>query len=157
MRFNLFYEASFLAGLLAMEGVAWGMHRYVMHGFLWRWHRSHHEPRRGWFEFNDLFAFVFAGIAIAMFFIGALPGLRAVWWGAMGVTAYGVLYALVHDGLVHWRFPFPIKPTRGYLLRLVRAHHLHHKVHTKEGAVSFGFLFPADPERLAAQLKAQRP
>jgi len=30
----------------------------VMHGWGWGWHRSHHEPRRGMFEKNDLFAVV---------------------------------------------------------------------------------------------------
>jgi beta-carotene 3-hydroxylase len=33
-------------------------HKYVMHGFGWGWHRSHHEPRHGWFEKNDLFAVI---------------------------------------------------------------------------------------------------
>jgi beta-carotene 3-hydroxylase len=45
---------------LFMEGVAWFTHKYVMHGFMWVWHRSHHSARNGVFEKNDLFAFVFA-------------------------------------------------------------------------------------------------
>jgi len=152
----LINAASFLAGLVAMEGVAWAMHRYVMHGPLWVWHKSHHEPGRKGPELNDLFAIVFAAIAIALFWAGAQPGLRPLWWLALGVTAYGVLYAMVHDGLVHRRFPFPIKAERGYLLRLARAHHLHHVTHTREGGVSFGFLFARDPERLMSRLQAQR-
>ena len=40
----------FLATFAGMEGFAWVTHRYVMHGALWCWHRSHHEPRRGVFE-----------------------------------------------------------------------------------------------------------
>jgi beta-carotene 3-hydroxylase len=146
----------FLVGLIAMEGVAFGLHRYVMHGFMWSWHKSHHEPRLGWFELNDLFAIVFAAIAIALFWAGAQPGWRPLWWAAAGVTTYGVLYALVHDGLVHRRFPLPIRTDRGYLRRLVQAHHLHHLIHTKEGAVSFGFLFPQNPERLARSLSERR-
>jgi hypothetical protein len=31
-----------------------------MHGFLWVLHKSHHEPRKGAFELNDLFGFIFA-------------------------------------------------------------------------------------------------
>ena len=50
----------FLAAFAFMEGFAWVMHRYVMHGFMWVWHKSHHEPREGLFELNDLFAVVFA-------------------------------------------------------------------------------------------------
>ena len=41
-----------------------------MHGFGWGWHRSHHEPRTGWFEKNDLYAVVFAGVAIALIYAG---------------------------------------------------------------------------------------
>ena len=45
-----------VVAFLFMEGVAWFTHKYVMHGFLWVWHRSHHTPRTGMFELNDLFA-----------------------------------------------------------------------------------------------------
>ena len=148
--------AAFFAALLAMEGVAWAMHRYVMHGFLWSLHRSHHEPRAGWFELNDLFGLVFAAIAIGCFWLGAQPGWTPLWWAAGGVTAYGVLYALVHDGLVHQRWPFRIPPRGRYLKRLYQAHRLHHAVATKEGAVSFGFLAPSDVRRLSAELRARR-
>lgn len=40
----------FLATLIGMEGFALVAHKYVMHGWGWGWHRSHHEPRSGWFE-----------------------------------------------------------------------------------------------------------
>lgn len=149
--------AGFLAGLVAMEGVAWAMHRYVMHGPMWSWHKSHHEPARRGLEENDLFALVFAAMAIGLFWLGARPGLEPLWWTAAGVSAYGFLYALVHDGLVHRRFPLPVRADSGYLLRLVQAHHLHHKTHAREGAVSFGFLLAQDPERLARKLADLRP
>lgn len=147
--------AAFFGALVAMEGVAWATHRYLMHGPMWVWHRSHHEPRRGAFELNDLFAVVFAAIAIGLFAVGAWTKIGALTAAAAGVTAYGALYALVHDGLVHRRFWLPIRPRHGYLLRLVQAHHLHHLVHAKIGAVSFGFLWPMAPERLAETLKRQ--
>jgi beta-carotene 3-hydroxylase len=147
--------ACFLGALTAMEGVAWATHRYLMHGPLWVWHRSHHAPRLGIFELNDLFAVVFAGIAIGLFAAGAATGIAALSFAAAGVTAYGALYALVHDGLVHRRFPLPIKARSGYLLRLVQAHHLHHLSHARQGAVSFGFLWPRDPQRLAERLKTR--
>ena len=43
------YEKLVLVGgtILLMECVAWATHKYVMHGWGWGWHRSHHEPRRG--------------------------------------------------------------------------------------------------------------
>jgi beta-carotene 3-hydroxylase len=145
-----------VAGFVAMEGVAWLSHRYVMHGWGWGWHRSHHEPGEGWFERNDLFALVGVALSIGLFLLaGPLqsPMLQAL---AAGITAYGLLYAFVHDGLVHQRWPFRYVPRNAYLRRLVQAHRLHHAVRTREGAVSYGFLFARDPHRLAADLKARR-
>ncbi len=47
-----------------------GAHKYVMHGWGWGWHRSHHEPNVATFEQNDLYAITFAGMVIVMFTIG---------------------------------------------------------------------------------------
>ncbi|MBY0448589.1 MAG: sterol desaturase family protein [Hyphomonadaceae bacterium] len=139
----------------AMEGVAWAVHRYVMHGWGWGWHASHHAPRTGLFEKNDLFAVVFAALAVGLFTAGRY-GWEPLWWIALGMTAYGVLYALAHDVLVHRRLPGVATPKRGYLLRLHQAHHLHHAVHTRQGAVSFGFLLAPDPRHLRARLAERR-
>jgi beta-carotene 3-hydroxylase len=49
-----------------MEGVAWLVHRYIMHGLLWHWHKSHHSPSTGFFEKNDLFNIFFSIPAIAV-------------------------------------------------------------------------------------------
>ena len=43
-----------------MEAVAYFSHKYVMHGFGWFLHESHHSPREGFFELNDLYAAIFA-------------------------------------------------------------------------------------------------
>lgn len=150
------YALAFLVGLVGMEAVAWTTHRYLMHGPLWRWHRSHHEPRQGAFETNDLFGVIFAAPPIALFALAGLSDQPALAWLAGGMTAYGALYAMVHDGLVHRRFPLPFTAKRGYLQRLVRAHHLHHLTRTRDGAVAFGFLVAPDPLRLAARLRDAR-
>lgn len=47
-------------------------------------------------------------------------------------------------------------PRRGYLKRLVQAHHLHHATVGKEGGVSFGFVWARRPEELKAELQRQR-
>ena len=96
--------AVFLCSLAAMELVAWGAHKYIMHGWGWGWHSSHHAPRRGWFEKNDLFAIVFAGLAIALIYLGT-RGWHPLEWVGAGMTAYGLLYFVAHDGLVHHRWP----------------------------------------------------
>lgn len=147
---------AFTIGLVGMEAVAWTTHRYLMHGPLWLWHRSHHEPRRGRFEANDLFGVVFAAPAIALFALAGALDRPVLAWLAGGMTFYGALYALVHDGLVHRRFPLPLRPRTGYLQRLVRAHHLHHRTRARRGAVAFGFLFAPDPMQLAARLRTTR-
>lgn len=147
------YAALTLLAFLGMEGFAWLVHRFVMHSRLgWGWHRSHHEASRG-FELNDLYAIVFAGPAVALFWVGAKPGLRWAWFLGLGVSLYGLMYALVHDGLVHRRLPLRWAPKRGYAKRLVQAHRLHHAVHGREGAVSFGFLYAPDVRRLKARLE----
>lgn len=145
----------FLGVLAAMEVFAWVMHRYVMHGPLWILHRSHHEPRTGLFELNDLFVVIFALPAIALF-----------WWGdrghawataaALGVTAYGAIYAVFHDGLVHRRFPTPLGTRSRFWRRRIQAHRLHHAVRTRRGAVSFGFLWAPPPRVLKARLAQKR-
>lgn len=149
-----------LLTVLAMEGVAWASHRYVMHGFGWGWHRDHHEPHDGFFEKNDLYALVGAGMSIAMFAIGsAMIRGAAAWepgtWIGLGILIYGIIYTLIHDGLVHQRW-FRWVPKRGYAKRLVQAHRLHHATVGKEGGVSFGFVFARDPARLKQELRAQR-
>lgn len=152
--------AIILATVLAMELVAWSSHKYIMHGFGWAWHRDHHEPHDKRFEKNDLFGLVGAAMSISMFAIGSpmIMGGSAIavcTWIGLGILVYGIIYTLVHDGLVHQRY-FRWVPKRGYAKRLVQAHKLHHATTGKEGGVSFGFIFARDPARLKAELKAQR-
>ena len=149
-----------LAAVAAMEGVAWASHKYVMHGFAWAWHRDHHEPHGNLLEKNDRFALVGAALSIAMFALGSewVMGGRAWWpgtWIGLGVLGYGIIYTLVHDGLVHQRW-FRWVPRRGYARRLVQAHKLHHASIGKHGGVSFGFVWARDPARLKAELQRQR-
>ncbi|MEP9350361.1 sterol desaturase family protein [Xanthobacter sp. KR7-225] len=141
-----------VATVAAMEGVAWAAHKYIMHGFGWGWHKSHHEPREGAFERNDLYAVLFAVLAIILIYVGRNDGGPLLWMG-VGMTVYGFLYFFVHDGLTHQRWPFRYVPRQGYLKRLVQAHRLHHAVEGKEGCVSFGFLYAPSVPALKQKLK----
>lgn len=145
----------FLTAFVVMESVAWFTHKHVMHGVLWVWHRSHHRPRTGVFERNDLFAVVFATPAIICIYLGVhgFPPLLPI---GLGVTAYGAFYSMVHDGLVHRRYPVPMSTKSRVWKRLVQAHRIHHAVATKDGCVSFGFLFAQPVRRLKAELAAIR-
>ena len=149
-----------LATMAAMEAVAWASHKYLMHGPAWGWHRDHHEPHERKLEKNDRFALVGAALSIALFAAGSpwVAGDAAWWpgtWLGLGVLGYGVIYTVVHDGLVHQRW-FRGGPRRGYARRLVQAHRLHHATQGREGGVSFGFVWAAPPARLKAELQRQR-
>jgi beta-carotene 3-hydroxylase len=128
-------------------------HKYVMHGFGWGWHKSHHEAHTGWFEKNDLYSLVFAGISTALIWFG-LRGAHPLEWIGVGMAAYGLLYFVAHDGLVHRRWPFKYTPRSGYLKRLYQAHRMHHAVEGKHGTVSFGFLYAPPVATLKRQLHA---
>ncbi len=142
-----------VAVFFAMEWVAWAAHKYIMHGFGWGWHESHHEPHDDMFEKNDLYAVVFAIFAIALFTLGHFAELPVVTAIATGITLYGLFYFIVHDGLVHQRWPFRHIPHKGYAKRLVQAHRLHHAVKGKDDCVSFGFLYAPPVDKLSEQLK----
>jgi beta-carotene 3-hydroxylase len=149
-----------VATVLAMEGVAWWSHKYVMHGFGWGWHRDHHEPHDKRLEKNDLYGIVGAVMSVSLFTIGSPLVLgESAWppatWIGLGILGYGIIYTLVHDGLVHQRY-FRWVPRSGYAKRLVQAHKIHHATIGKEGGVSFGFIFARDPAILKQELKAQR-
>lgn len=141
-----------LATVAAMEIVATLAHKYIMHGWGWGWHHSHHTPRTGAFERNDLYAVVFALLAIALIYAGS-EGYWPLQWIGAGMTGYGVIYFIVHDGLVHQRWPFRYVPRRGYLRRLYMAHRLHHAVRGREGCVSFGFIYAPPVDKLQAVLR----
>ncbi|PKQ67432.1 sterol desaturase family protein [Raineya orbicola] len=125
-----------------MEGVAWATHKYVMHGFLWCWHESHHKPHKGFFEKNDLFAVVFSIPSIATIVAGfEFENVGFLKWIGFGILGYGIFYVLFHDILVHRRVKIKFIAKNPYLRRMIRAHKIHHKHLGKEGAEAFGFLY----------------
>jgi beta-carotene 3-hydroxylase len=132
----------FVLTVCAMEAVAWSAHRWVMHGPGWFLHRDHHQRRGGRLERNDLYAVLFALPSVALLWAGTSGRLGdwATWTGA-GIAAYGLLYFLFHDVLVHRRIGHRWSPARGYLARIVRAHRIHHATAGRDGARHFGFLF----------------
>jgi beta-carotene 3-hydroxylase len=145
----------FLGALAAMELVAFLMHKYLMHGPLWFLHESHHRPRRGAFERNDLFGVFFALPSIVLIYFG-VRGAPSLLWIGLGMTAYGLAYFGFHDVVVHRRLPVRVNPKKGYLRRIIQAHHLHHATRERDGAVSFGFLYAPPVERLRKARKRGR-
>jgi beta-carotene 3-hydroxylase len=135
------YVVLFALAFAGMEGVAAVTHRHLMHGPLWFLHRSHHRPRRGLFELNDLFGLFFSLPAIACIAAGVHGGPAWLLPIGLGMTAYGAAYFLFHDVLVHRRVRVRFRPASAYLQRITLEHLVHHKTTEREGATSFGFLW----------------
>lgn len=142
--------ALFVGTIAAMEGVAYLLHRFVMHGPLWCLHKSHHVREKGRFELNDLFGVFFAIPSIILIYLGTRGYPFALPIG-LGMTAYGAIYFGFHDVIVHRRLPHSFRPRNSYLQRIIKAHHIHHATREKDGAVSFGFIYAPPIERLTGR------
>jgi len=125
-----------------MEGVAWFTHKYIMHGFLWNLHKSHHKTHKHFFEMNDLFAVMFSLPSILLIYLGfSYESFSLLKSFGIGIFLYGVAYITFHDIIVHRRIKINFKTSNKYMKRIMNAHFVHHKIHTKKGAKAFGFLF----------------
>jgi beta-carotene 3-hydroxylase len=127
---------------LLWEFVAWFTHKYIMHGFLWRWHKSHHTVHDKTLEKNDLFALVFSLPSIGIFYyftqVVYNPYMISI---GLGIFCYGVFYFVFHDIIVHQRLKWRPDRKSRYLQRMIHAHYIHHSKHSKDGCEAFGFLY----------------
>jgi len=126
-----------IVGFAVMEMSGWFIHKHIMHGPLWRIHKTHHEPSKSFFELNDLFSLLFGSIAISLIFLG-VDKLDYRFWMGIGISVYGLLYFIIHDVLVHRRLKWFEKPKSKFLMGIFKAHQAHHATNKKEDAVSFG-------------------
>ncbi|GAB2265158.1 Phospholipase A2 crotoxin acid subunit CA [Dionaea muscipula] len=135
---------------VGMEFWARWAHRALWHASLWHMHESHHRPRDGAFELNDVFAILNAVPAIGLlsygfFNKGLFPGL--CFGAGLGITVFGMAYMFVHDGLVHKRFPVGPIANVPYFTRVAAAHQIHHS--DKFNGVPYGlFLGPKEIEEV---------
>ena len=139
-----------VAAFVAMEPVTAATHRWVMHGIGERLHRSHHRspsadrpPSR--FETNDWYPVIFAALVNVGFYAGlnwdGFAGLVPV---GVGVTAYGMSYALVHDVYIHGRLGSFAQGRIAAFDRLADAHRIHHLYNE----APYGMLVPIVPSEL---------
>lgn len=135
---------------VGMEFWARWAHRALWHASLWHMHESHHRPREGPFELNDVFAIINAVPAISLlsfgfFNRGLVPGL--CFGAGLGITLFGIAYMFVHDGLVHRRFPVGPIANVPYFRRVAAAHQIHHS--EKFDGVPYGlFMGPKELEEV---------
>lgn len=123
-------------GFVGMEIFSYVVHRWLFHGALWKIHVTHHTPRRSWFEANDLFSLLFAGLSIGLILSGneiALPV-------GTGIAVYGLIYFITHDLFTHRRF-LPFSAKNKILLTIRAAHQRHHQSAEKDGLEPFGLFF----------------
>jgi beta-carotene 3-hydroxylase len=122
-----------------MEAISWVVHKYIMHGFLWSIHKTHHEPENHIFEKNDIFSLFFGGVAILLIYLGSeLKDYR--FWIGIGITLYGFTYFILHDLLIHKRIKVFKKFNNNYLRAISKAHRDHHKAKDRKSSSSFGLL-----------------
>ncbi|KAK4743474.1 hypothetical protein SAY87_001475 [Trapa incisa] len=143
---------------VGMELWARWAHRALWHASLWHMHESHHRPREGPFELNDVFAIINAVPAIALlsygfFHEGLVPGL--CFGAGLGITVFGMAYMFVHDGLVHKRFPVGPIANVPYFRRVAAAHQLHHS--DKFNGMPYGlFLGPKELEEVGGMEELEK-
>ena len=131
-------------GFLVMEAVTYVVHRFVMHGVLEKWHMSHHRNAANTFadkapEPNDLFPLAFSVVVVVAFW----TGFNVVGFGWLlplftGVTLYGAVYTVVHDGIIHGRIRWMKRINTLWSIRLTTAHRSHHRGNGEP----YGMLFP---------------
>jgi beta-carotene 3-hydroxylase len=136
-----------LVAFVLMEGVAYLTHRFVMHGRLGAWHRSHHQVRSATFEGNDLYPLVGAAGTITLMAIASMTDRSALLAVGAGITAYGAAYLFVHDVYIHRRLSW-FRWTFGPLEHVREAHRIHHLWADEP----YGFLFPIVPAELRTRV-----
>ena len=127
---------------LLWEFVAWFTHKFIMHGVLWTWHKSHHTIHNHVFEKNDWFVPLFSLPSIFLFYYFTLVSFNPYGLAVgFGILCYGIFYVVFHDIIVHQRLKWRPKKRSRYLERMINAHYIHHSKHSKEGCEAFGFLY----------------
>jgi beta-carotene 3-hydroxylase len=142
-----------VGAFVAMEGVTYLTHRFVMHGVGVRLHIGHHRATKTGrrFELNDLYPIGFGSLVCAALAVGFnVPSLSWLVPLCLGITAYGAAYAFVHDVATHGRLGRK-RPLRSPLLRsLADAHTMHHRFNSEP----YGMLLPIVPARLRQRAEA---
>jgi beta-carotene 3-hydroxylase len=134
------YILVFVATFFFMEFMAWFTHKYIMHGFMWYFHKDHHQVEPGFFEKNDVFFLIFAVPSWLCIMLGVMYDTPVSVTIGAGILVYGICYFLVHEVFIHQRFKWFRNSDSIYFMALRRAHKIHHKHLGKEDGECFGML-----------------
>lgn len=129
-------------GFVGLEVFSYVVHRWLFHGVLWRVHQTHHNPRKEFFELNDLFSLIFAAVSVSLMVFAEKPLFESVSFPVgLGIAIYGAVYFITHDLFTHRRF-LPFNSQNKLLLTIRAAHQRHHQTTAKRGIEPFGlFVF----------------
>jgi len=132
-----------LTTTLSMEAISWTLHKYLFHGPLWFIHKTHHnrtvhtKP-----ELNDIFSLMFAIVSFYLICFGWFQSFSIHFSIGIGITLYGTLYFIIHDGFIHQRYSFlKITLSNNYFKQIQRAHQYHHTFPNKTPSEEYGLLF----------------
>jgi beta-carotene 3-hydroxylase len=151
-----------VAGFAGMEAVTYAVHRFVMHGPLERLHLSHHRNAAAEFaekspEPNDVFPLAFSAVVIAGFWIGFnIDGLGWLLPLFVGVTVYGIVYTVVHDGVIHGRVRWMKRSDSRIATSLAVAHRAHHRDNGEPYGMLLPWLTMRDARRADSRIAAPR-
>ena len=69
-----------ILSFFGMEFMAWFTHKFVMHGFMWKFHKDHHQVEEGFFERNDVFFMIYAIPSWLLIMLGSMNGFWIPVW-----------------------------------------------------------------------------
>lgn len=154
MHVDPWFWLSLVSAMIGMEYWSRWVHRVLWHGPLWSGHASHHAPRTGFWERNDIFAVWHALIAAPMVYAGLRWQLAPLAGVGFGMTLFGAAYFTVHDGFIHGRLPVAFLGRFAWLRRVRNAHHAHHH---REHAAPFGLFLGPQELRALQRRRSERP
>ena len=151
------YILIIFASFLVMEFVAWFSHKYIMHGFMWKLHKDHHQKLIRWLplEFNDVFVVIFAIPSWLFIMFGVIDHFDYKFAIGIGILLYGIAYFFVHEIIVHNRFKWNFKSENKYMRAVRRAHKVHHSYLQKDPSDNYGFVFLIPPKYFKDSFKEE--
>jgi beta-carotene 3-hydroxylase len=142
------YFITILITFILMEGVAWFLHKHIMHGFGWYLHEDHHRSSEGRIEKNDIFGIFFSILSFLLIITGFFGGFEIRLPIGIGVAFYGIGYFLVHDTFFHRRIKIKYRPKSNYMKRVLNAHRIHHQKSKPHEGICFGFLYASSKYKI---------
>jgi beta-carotene 3-hydroxylase len=129
-----------LFSFVGMEFMAWATHKFVMHGFMWKFHSDHHKDEPGFFERNDVFFLIYAIPSWLCIMVGMMVDNYLAVWIGYGIATYGFAYFMLHDVYIHRRLKLLRDIDHPYFMAIRKAHKVHHKHLGKGHGECFGML-----------------